>query len=251
MTATGAMSASNANPFPDLAPAGAALRTVLLPGSPATYANRATLREMGLRWDPVGHRWHGTTTEDRVKVLREQLGLEVRCFGALDTHVALKGPAAPKPVTPVLATNHRVHDGSRTHFESRTAFTESADCEEESPTPTRRFSLLEITSGLSDDSREEDERVAARRLLDLRGRVKAARAAISATPGAEEVLHRDWVKAARFYLRFQITEAQFRNGVAHPPEGAEDGGPGTTFGFAGFVATFKEGGTIRVERSAA
>jgi hypothetical protein len=43
--------------------------------------------------------------------------------------------------------------------------------------------------------------------------VKAARAAILATPGAEEVLRRDWVKAARFYASFGITERLFRFGV--------------------------------------
>ena len=58
------------------------------------------------------------------------------------------------------------------------------------------------------------------RLRDLRGRVKAARAAISGTPGAEEVLRRDWVKAARFYANFGITETQFRQGV--PASGPED-----------------------------
>jgi len=58
-----------------------------------------------------------------------------------------------------------------------------------------------------------DERAAERRLRDLRGRVKAARAAISATPGAEEVLRQDWVKAARFYARFGITEGLLRLGV--------------------------------------
>ena len=46
---------------------------------------------------------------------------------------------------------------------------------EETATPTRQFSLLEITSGLPDDSREADERAAEPRLRDLRGRVKAAR----------------------------------------------------------------------------
>ena len=28
------------------------------------------------------------------------------------------------------------------------------------------------------------------------------------------ILRRDWVKAARFYARFGITETQFRNGVS-------------------------------------
>jgi hypothetical protein len=51
--------------------------------------------------------------------------------------------------------------------------------------------------------------------------VKAARVAISATPGAEEILRRDWVKAARFYGRFGITEELFRQGV--PSEEAKVG----------------------------
>src|SRR5208283_323314 len=43
------------------------------------------------------------------------------------------------------------------------------------------------TSGLTDDSREADERAADRTLRDLRGRVKAARAAVSTTPGTWEI----------------------------------------------------------------
>ncbi|MGA9044273.1 MAG: hypothetical protein WB531_05325, partial [Thermoplasmata archaeon] len=45
------------------------------------------------------------------------------------------------------------------------------------------------------------------------GRVKAARAAVAAAPGAEEALRREWVKAARFYARFGISETRFRQGV--------------------------------------
>ena len=85
-------------------------------------------------------------------------------------------------------------------------------------TPTRRFSLLEITSGLLDDSREADDRASERRLRDLRGRVKAARAAVSRTPGALEVLRQDWVKAAQFYVRVGITEWILCHGV--PPSGS-------------------------------
>jgi hypothetical protein len=62
---------------------------------------------------------------------------------------------------------------------------------EEIATPTRQLSLLEITSGLPDDSREADERAAERRLRNLRGRVKAARAAISTTLGAETMLRQN------------------------------------------------------------
>ena len=58
-------------------------------------------------------------------------------------------------------------------------------------TPGRRFSLLEVTSGLPDDSREEDEREEARRLRDLRDRVRAARAMVATAPGLAGLLKRD------------------------------------------------------------
>jgi hypothetical protein len=77
----------------------------------------------------------------------------------------------------------------------------------------RQFSLLEIMSGLPDDSREVDERAAERRPRELRGRVKHARAVVASTPGLAETLQSNWQKAAWFYARFEITEAQFRHGV--------------------------------------
>jgi len=131
---------------------------------------------------------------------------------------AIHGPdARPQPPRPAGPETRRFPrprfgDYSRTRFESRVAFGGPDEDTGEEPA-TRRFSLLEITSGLPDDSREADERAAARRLRDLRGCVKAARAAISATAGAEQVLRQDWVKAARFYTSFGITEGQFRQGV--------------------------------------
>ena len=201
------------------------LRTILVPGTPATYANRAYLRDLGLRWDPAGHRWHGTTTTDRVKELRERLGLEVRVFG--DLAAPPKGPAAPKPApvgpapvpiaVPARDPVRRPHDGSRTRVEARVAFP-SLEENDEIPTPTRRFTLDETTSGLPDDSREEDERAAERRLRELRGRVKVARAVVSGMPRLAEVLAKDWPRAAMFYARFGITEETFRHGVLARPE---------------------------------
>jgi hypothetical protein len=79
-------------------------------------------------------------------------------------------------------------------------------------TPTRRFSVFEITSGLPDDNREEDERGTERQVRDLRGRVKRARAVVATTPGLAEILQRDWQKAARFYVRFGFTETLLRHG---------------------------------------
>ena len=97
-----------------------------------------------------------------------------------------------------------------TRVEARVAF---PSMEDEIPTPTRRFTVWETTSGLPDDSREADERASERRLRDLRGRVKAARALVSSTPGLSEVLGGNWKKAARFYARFGITQEMFRHGA--------------------------------------
>jgi len=66
------------------------------------------------------------------------------------------------------------------------------------------------------DGGEDDEQAETWRLRDLRGRVKAARATVSRTPGLEELLIGDWRKAALFYARFEITESQFRDGVPAP-----------------------------------
>jgi hypothetical protein len=213
MTATSAHSATGTPSIAD--------RTVVLPGSPATYEHRAELKEIGLRWDPAHHRWHGTTTAARVHELRERLGLEVRVFGVLDA--APKGPSAPKPVLPMRPTTSgaasptrdpdcRPHDFSRTRVEARIAFA-SLDEPEEIVTPTRRFTAWETTSGLPDDSREEDERAEERRLRDLRARVKHARAVLSANPGLAETLPRDWKAAAIFYARAGVTESTLRYGV--------------------------------------
>ena len=231
MTAMCASSASQttstANAARDLV---ASLRTVVVPGTPATYANRAYLRDLGLRWDPANRRWHGTTTVERVHELRERLGLVVRVFGELEAPP--KGPTAPKPASPpgpapgrpqtvpgVPARDaaRRPHDGSRTGVEARVAFP-TLEEEEEVLTPTRRFTVWETTSGLPDDCREEDERDEARRLRDLRGRVKAARAVVANTPGLAETLQGDWRKAAMFYARRGISESQFRGSV-HAMEG--------------------------------
>ena len=221
MTAINALSA-NGTLSTATSPATAA-RTVILPGSPATYANRSVLRGLGLRWDPANHRWHGTTTAARVQDLRERFGLEVRCFG--DLEAPPKGPTTPKPSIPrpaavatpsALPTRdlaRRSHDGSRTRVEARVAFSSVAE-EEEIPTPTRRFTVMEILSGLPDDSREADEKEAECRLRDLRGRVKAARAFVSSTPGLVETLVGDWRRAAWFYARCGITEPAFWFGVS-------------------------------------
>jgi len=134
-------------------------------------------------------------------------------------------PAPPLGPTPRRFSSPRFGDYSRTRFESRVAFggpDEGEDAEELNATPARQFSLLEITSGLPDDSREADERAAERRVRELRGRVKGARAVIATTPGLSETLARDWRKAAQFYVRFRITEPLFRYGASASEHSLEE-----------------------------
>ncbi len=118
--------------------------------------------------------------------------------------------APPRDPTSRWRPRPRVGDYSRTRFESRFAFGGPDEDAEEIATPTRQFSLLEITSGMPDDSRGEDDRLAKRKLRELRSRVKAARTAISATSGANDLLQQDRIKAGCFYARFGITQQWFR-----------------------------------------
>jgi hypothetical protein len=97
------------------------------------------------------------------------------------------------------------------------AFSGADDDPDEVAVGDRRFSLLEITSGLPDDSREADERAEHRHLVDLRSRVKIARAVVSRMPGLAAILRERPDRMARFCARFGITESHFTNGV---PTGA-------------------------------
>jgi hypothetical protein len=135
---------------------------------------------------------------------------------------AFTPPAGPSPSRSVLrppagpwAPLHpRVGDYSRTRFfESRVAFDGQAEDTEKIATPTRRFSLLEITNVLPHDPWKADERTEAQRLRDVRARVKAAQATVTTTPGLAQTIHRDCRRAAGFYARLNISEAMSRHGV--------------------------------------
>lgn len=78
--------------------------------------------------------------------------------------------------------------GSRTRAKARVVLLKPREQPEEIATPTRRFSSWDVTSGLPDDTREEGDWRAGARLRYLRGRVKAARAAV---PGVVDVLVHD------------------------------------------------------------
>jgi hypothetical protein len=197
---------------------------VRIPGSNRTYEVRDVLRGMGLRWDPLSHAWHGMLPGDQGSRLARDLGLKpqivptIEAFASEDApEPSLAPPERPEPPPRPPIPVRKPHDGSRTRAEARLAFPGADDDPDEVPVGDRRFSLLEITSDLPDDSREADERAAERHLRELRVRVKAARALASARPGLTETLTRDWRKAVQFYAQFGITESQFTNGV---PTGA-------------------------------
>jgi hypothetical protein len=208
-----ALSAPNANRTTSTAnlSASTGLAHVRIPGSDRTYAVRDVLRGLGLRRDPVTHAWHGTLPAGQGSVLAKQFGLKPQIVPTIEAFAAPAGaPEPPAPPRPIVRARPP-HDGSRTRAEARIAFPDATA--DEAETESRRFSPWETPSGLPDDSREADKGIAERRLRDLRGRVKAARALVAATPGLADVLQRDWRRASRFYARFGITEAMFRHGV--------------------------------------
>ena len=103
-------------------------------------------------------------------------------------------------------------------MEARVALPDSGEEPERVATPTRRFTVMEIPSGLPDDSRKENERREEHYLRDVRARVKLARAVVSRMPGLDAILRERPDRSARFYARFGITEATFRYGVPGFPE---------------------------------
>ena len=141
-------------------------REVRIPGTRDTYKIREVLKRMGLRWDPLGHCWHGTiTVRDSSLISQESLGrvAAIRPLDAFD-EVSLSSPApVPPPAPPSPPTMPRWpprpggdrairHDGSRTSFEARLAFPSTQEHDEDAT--YGRFTYWDVTSGLPDDDRD-------------------------------------------------------------------------------------------------
>ncbi|MCI4356061.1 MAG: hypothetical protein L3K18_02805 [Thermoplasmata archaeon] len=197
----------------------ASSRRVRVLGTARTFEVRDQLRGLGLRWDPATHAWHGTIRAGEEVVLERELRVRAQVVHPIEAFAAEASPEPPSGPKPPVPSPRAAgeprgppRDGSRTRAEARTAYREDSDEDPERQFHPR-FNLWDTTSGLPDDSREADERATERRLRDLRGRVKAARAALSARPEAKEAFRADWGREAAFYARFGITQAQFQHGV--------------------------------------
>lgn len=230
------LAADRAEPVPSPNPPPVEVR---LPGSAWTYRSRELLKAIGLRWDPATHAWHGRiAASDRAALALDGASrvpraapLESFAEGESQDEPAAgkpprppEPPRGPHPTTPTfVGALPRVRDHSRSRLEARTFYRVDGevadgpvDLDAEDPSTTRRFTAWETTSGLPDDSRESDERVAERRLRDLRGRVTAARAVVATQRGLAQTLQTDSQRAPRFYARFGISRAEFCGSVPAP-----------------------------------
>jgi|GEM_PF-489424 len=226
MTAMSAPRASTPEPVPPTSPSTVTPLPdrpvrVVIPGTAWTYRAREILRGLGLRWDPTTHAWHGYLSAPQRSALEGGHGVAGRAVVPLESFERPdpKAPAPPSPpshrVVLGLAPSHRiVHDGSRTCAESRIAIGTEPDPEASIPSAAgRAFSWWDVTSGLPDDSREADERLAERRLRELRGRVKAARAEVGSPAVAIRFMGAHASALAEFCARWGITPEQFVKGV--------------------------------------
>ena len=95
-------------------------------------------------------------------------------------------------------------DARRTRSEAHSAFRAPLVGGEDGM-DDRRYTVLDTTSGLPDDSRDEDQHARAVIEHQRQGRVAAAQEALKARPEARELVMRDQTKQRLFCARFGIT----------------------------------------------
>lgn len=182
---------------------------VLVRGSQRTYALRERLRAAGLRWEKEARVWSGQVPDYFLPQMRAE-GLPVIPVvpeGDPLDRFAERGSPVPSaaPKTPVRKL--------RAHPRKEPPVRVSAEERAEAFLAEHGWTLQDITANLADDAREADERRVERYLRDLRSRVKAVRALISADPTIRQTLATNPEKAAAFYAIHGVTEAQVRHGV--------------------------------------
>ena len=174
---------------------------------PASYAHRAELKALHLRWDPTAREWTGVVLGSDIPSL-ENLGLMVSVpSGSVAPPSLPKGPSAPgrQPVPREArggSVPRRPRDHARTSVE---AYLPKG--ERESLGRLSRFTLLDITSGLADDTREDDQRARAAVEAERRGRIAAALAALETHAVARAQVFHDQTRCVMFCARFGVTPA--------------------------------------------
>ena len=180
---------------------------MLIRGCERTFELRERLRAVGMKWLPFAHAWQGVIA---VEVLAQMEAEGLRPVAIVPEghpldRFAERESSAPSPKTPARKPR------SRSRKEAPVGV--SAEARAEAFLPEHGWTLQDITANMADDDRAEDERRVERHLRDLRARVKAVRALISADPTIQETLATRREKARAFYAIHGVTAAQVRHGV--------------------------------------
>ena len=192
-----------ASPAPEVA--------ILIRGDQRTFEFRERLKAAGMHWLPQTRAWSGTVPESFVPQMQAE-GLQVvplvpeghplDRFRESFVEKALEFPSPRAPVRKPKACARKEASVKVSPQERAADFL-----------PEHGWTVEDITANLADDDRAADERRVERHLRDLRARVKAVRALISADPTIRETLATSREKAKAFYAIHGVTETQVKRGV--------------------------------------
>ena len=195
--------------FPDLDREGRV--PVIVRGDQRTFELRERLKAAGMHWLPQTRAWSGTVPESFVPQMQAE-GLQVVPLvpegHPLDRFRESLVEKAPEPLSP-RAPAHKPKACARKEASVKVSAQEQAA----GFLQEHNWDARDITANLSDDDRASDEHRVERHLGDLRSRVKAVRALISADPTIQHTLATCPEKAAAFYAIHGVTEAQVKRGV--------------------------------------
>ena len=188
-----------------------------------TYAYREKLKALHLRWSPLEREWTGVVLGPDISTLRE-LGLAVEVRDGPAPGGSSRG-GAPVPPAPLRSRRAlREPSGLARKRDQAKASVEAYAARGVQGRESARLSLLDVTAGLPDDSRDMDERVRARAEREREGRVAAALAALEANPVARAQVYQDQTRCARFCAQFSVSTRDICPHAGEPsPVGARCG----------------------------
>ncbi|MCL5984059.1 MAG: hypothetical protein M1143_00580 [Candidatus Thermoplasmatota archaeon] len=184
---------------------------VLVKGNERTYELRGRLSAAGLHWVKDAKVWSGDVPDYFIPQMVAE-GLPVVPVvpegDPLDRFRESLVEKAPEPLSP-RAPAHKPKACARKEAPVKASAQEQAA----GFLQEHNWDDRDITANLSDDDRASDEHRVERHLVDLRSRMKAVRALISADPTIQHTLATCPEKAAAFYAIHGVTEAQVKRGV--------------------------------------